>query len=324
MLHPYQPVRSFVDRQCARPTSSGRTPAVGNGIAPGEHVGDSVRRLAHDRLQPAVEALELSAGDDLDEIVYDVRKRCRRVRALLRLVRADVGDEVYRRENGALRAAARVLSAVRDTAVLVEVHDGVVATGGISPKGFRDRLVEHHEDLKAELLAGDELPRVRESLAAVLERTEAWPITSDAWDGLGAGVERVYRRGRKAMAAAYDDPGTERFHEWRKRVKYLRHQMEYLEGLWPEVIGAGVESAQVLTGILGEAHDLAVLRDALVDAGVDREREAHLLELIDSRRQFLRSRARPIGQRLYAEKPSEFVTRLRCYWEAAATPATVA
>ena len=297
---------------------------MGNGISPGEHVGDSVRRLAHDRLQPAVEALKRSPGGDLDEVVYDVRKRCRKVRALLRLVRADVGDELYKRENDALRAAARVLSPVRDAAVLVEVHDGVVAAGGISPGGFRDFLVERHEHLKGDLLAGDELPLVCERLAAVLERTEVWPITSSEWGGLGAGVERGYRRGRKAMAAAYADPGTERFHEWRKRVKYLRHQMEYLEGLWPEVIGAGVESAQALSRILGEAHDLAVLRDALADAGVDTEREAPLLELIDSRRQLLRARARPIGQRVYAEKPSEFVARLGCYWEAAATPATVA
>ncbi len=295
-----------------------------NGISPGEHVGDSVRRLAHDRLQPAVEALKLSAGADLDEVVYDVRKRCRKVRSLLRLVRADVGDELYNRENGALRAAARALSPVRDAAVLVEVHDGVIAAGGISPRGFRDFLVERHEHLKGDLLAGDELPLVCESLAAVLERTEAWPITSSEWDGLGAGVERVYRRGRRAMAAAYDDPGTERFHEWRKQVKYLRHQLEYLEGLWPEVIGAGVDSAQALTGILGEAHDLAVLGDALVEAGADPGREAPLLELVDSRRQLLRSRARPIGQRLYAEKPSELVARLGRYWEAAATPATVA
>lgn len=293
-----------------------------NGISPGAHVGDSVRRLAHDRLQPAVEALKLSPGADLDEVVYDVRKRCRRVRALLRLVRADVGDDVYRRDNRALRDAARVLSPVRDAAVLVEEHDGAVSDGAIFPTPFRASLVRHHDELREDLLAGDSLAEARESLATVLVRIEAWPLSAVDWQVLGTGVERVYAKGRRAMAAAYDDPSTERFHYWRKRVKYLHHQLALLEELWPEVMCASAETAQALTSTLGDTHDLAVLREALV-ATVD-DVNTGLLEFIDSRRQLLRARARPIGQRLYAEKPSDFVARLGCYWEAAATPATIA
>jgi CHAD domain-containing protein len=295
---------------------------VGKGISPGEHVGDSVRGLAHDRLQPAVEALLLSPGADLDEVVYDVRKRCRTVRTLLRLVRPEVGDDVYRRENRALRDAAHVLSPVRDAAVLVEEHDGAVREGGIFPDGFRDALVRRHDELRAELLAGDALAEVRESLATVLPRIGIWPVEAVDWEVVGAGVKRVYAKGRKAMAAAYDDPGTERFHYWRKRVKYLHHQLCLLEDLWPEVMSASAESAQALTAALGDAHDLAVLREALVTTfeNVDGE----VLEFIDSRRRLLRARARPIGLRLYAEKPSRFVARLGCYWEAAVTPTTAA
>ena len=268
----------------------------------------------------------MGPGADVDEVVYDVRKRCRRIRALLRLVRADVGDDVYGRENDALRAAARVLSPVRDAAVLVEVHDEVVEIGGISPAGFRDILVERHDRLRDELVGGERLPEVRESLAAALERVETWPITTMEWETVGAGVERVYGRGRKAMAAAYAEPGTERFHEWRKRAKYLRHQLALLEDLWPEVIGASAKSAQALTATLGDAHDLAVLRGALLAAGADdgTDVDPALVELIDSRRQLLRARARPIGLRLYAEKPSRFVARLGRYWEAGVLPATAA
>lgn len=292
------------------------------GISPGEHVGNAVRQLALDRLQPAVDALEVSSAADVDGVVYDVRTRCRRVRGLLRLVRDEVGDDVYRPENQALGDAARALSAVRDAVVMVEVHDEVANTGGISASGFREGLVERHEQLRGELLAGDALPRVREFLAAVLARVETWPVDTIGWSAVAAGVERVYRRGRKAMAAAYDQPSTERFHDWRKRVKYLSHQLALLEDLWPEVMSASVESAQALTSVLGDTHDLAVLRDALLEAGVDPQREAHLLELIDSRRHLLRARARPIGLRLYAEKPSPFVARLGRYWEAGPVPAT--
>lgn len=290
------------------------------------HVGDAVRRLALEQLQPAVDALELraDADTDFDDVVYDVRKRCRRVRALLRLVRAEVGEDVYSRENGALGDAARALSDVRDAAAMVQVHDALVDAGGIAPPGFRDELVERHQRLRDELLSGDAVPRVREKVSAVLARVETWPVDTVDWSALGAGIERVYRRGREAMAAADDDPTIEGFHHWRKRVKYLGHQLALLEDLWPEVMSASVESAQALTSTLGDAHDLAVLRDALVEAGVDPEREADLLELIDSRRHLFRARARPIGLRLYAEKPSRFVARLGRYWEAGPVPATAA
>jgi CHAD domain-containing protein len=299
-------------------------PGVVTGISPGVHVGDAVRRLALEQLQPAVDALELQGNADADDVVYDVRKRCRRARALLRLVRAEVGDDVYSRENGALRDAARALSDVRDAAVMVQVHDALVDAGGIAPAGFREGLVERHERLRDELLAGDALPRVREIVAAVLARVETWPVDTVEWSALGAGLERVYSRGREAMTTAFDDPSIEGFHHWRKRVKYLGHQLALLEDLWPEVMSASVESAQALTATLGDAHDLAVLRDALIEAGVDPEREADLLELIDSRRHLFRARARPIGLRLYAEKPSRFVARLGQYWEAGPVPATAA
>ncbi len=115
------------------------------GISPAEPVGDVVRCLARRRLEPAVEALRHSSEAELDEVVYDVRKRCKRVRALLRLARDGIGEDVYRRDNRALRAAARALSPLRDAAVHIEVHDEVVRAGAMPVAGFRTTLVERHD-----------------------------------------------------------------------------------------------------------------------------------------------------------------------------------
>lgn len=83
----------------------------------------------------------------MDDVAHDVRKRCKTVRALLRLIRDEVGKDVYRRENRALRDAARALSPVRDAAVLIQVHDDVVRAGAMHLSGFRLELVERHQDL---------------------------------------------------------------------------------------------------------------------------------------------------------------------------------
>ena len=287
------------------------------GISAREDVRDAVRRLAHRRLEPAVDALGLSSDVDFDEVVHDVRKRCKRVRALLRLVRDHLPDDVYRRENRTVRDAARQLSPVRDAAVLVRVHDEVVGAGAVPIPDFRTALVDDHERLRRQVLDDDTVPMLRQRLATVVGRIETWPVEEAEWDVLGVGLGRVYRRGRKAMAAALDEPTTEHFHEWRRRAKYLRLQLDLLKELWPEVIGGMAKSAHALTDVLGDEHDLAVLASALDGAAIHQEGQARLLaELIASRRALLQARARPIGLRLYAEKPSRFIARLGHYWEA--------
>ena len=294
------------------------------GISPAEPVGDAVRCLARHRLEPAVEALRHSSEAELDEVVYDVRKRCKRVRALLRVVRDGIGEDVYRRDNRALRDAARALSPLRDAAVLIEVHDEVVRAAGMPVAGFRTTLVERHDEMCRQLVEGDTLRSVGQGLATVVGRIEAWPVDTVGWDALGTGIERVYRRGRKAMAAAYDDPGTETFHRWRKRVKYLRHQLAFLEDVWPEVIGGSAKAARTLADVLGDAHDLAVLGHTLAAEVAPNGESDALAEFLLARRRDLRARARPIGLRLYAEKPSRFVARLGRYWEAADSPVRAA
>jgi CHAD domain-containing protein len=237
------------------------------------------------------------------------------VRALLRLVRPGLPDEVYTQENRTLRDAARSLSELRDAAVLVDTHDAVVEAGGTPVDGVRDELVQRHLELSIEVLDAGVLPEVRERLAAVLARIDTWPLATVDWDVLGAGLKRVYRRGRNAMAAAYDDPTAERFHEWRNRAKYLRLQLQFLKELWPEVIGGSAKSAHALADVLGDAHDLAVLRATIIERRADAQ-SGPLVEFIDARRAMLGARARPIGLRLYAEEPSRYVARLGQYWEA--------
>ena len=51
------------------------------------------------------------------------------------------------------------------------------------------------------------------------------------------GVKRVYRQGRKAFDQVKAEATVENLHEWRKQVKYLRHQLELLAPTWPKVVG---------------------------------------------------------------------------------------
>jgi hypothetical protein len=56
-----------------------------------------------------------------DGAVHKARKALKRARAMLRLMRGEIGDRGYRRANLRLRDAARPLSRLRDAVVLLDV-----------------------------------------------------------------------------------------------------------------------------------------------------------------------------------------------------------
>ena len=79
---------------------------------------------------------------------------------------------------------------------------------------------------------------------------------------------------------------------------------------------ATAEAAHRLTGLLGDHHDLAVLRGDLAGRSFSREDSEALAAAISSREDELASAAFGLGHRLYAERPKAFRRRIRAYWRA--------
>ena len=281
-------------------------------LQPDENVPDGVRRIARGQADLAVEQLDGSAGSDARAHVHEARKAFKRLRALVRLSRDALGDEVYRRENATFRDAGRRLSRVRDAAVLVQTLDDVVRRHRDElPEdafaGLRDAL---HADAETatEQIANDR--GTVDDVVATIEsgrgRLAAWPLPERAGVAtLAPGFERVYRRGRRAMRAARKDTDTEHLHELRKRAKDLWHAAQVLRPAASKPMKKLARGAHDLSDLVGEDHDLAVLLDAA------RERpdtlapgELALLDgLVGRRRARLQRKALACGRRVYARKP---------------------
>ena len=117
---------------------------------------------------------------------------------------------------------------------------------------------------------------------------------------------------------AYRRSTPEDFHKWRKRAKYLRHQMEFLAPLWPEVIAGVAVTLDRLGEILGEDHDLAELVSLLYERPdlCPNPRERSLFAaLAQQRRSELHVAAEILGRRVYAEKPGSLQARFGEYWD---------
>jgi CHAD domain-containing protein len=283
-----------------------------------DHLTDELRRIATDQVERGLAELD---GDDPNEGIHEVRKRCKKLRALVRLVR-DADEELYRRENAAFRDTARRASHLRDDAAMVEAFEKLAA-------GYEDAVdLASFEPVHEALLArrdaaatdvDEALGAVRGDLEAARGRIATWELPGDGFDVLAGGLERTYRRSRNRHRDAYAAGTTEAFHEWRKRVKYHRYQVRLLQDAWPAVLKSRRQELHTLGEFLGDDHDLAVLR-ARLHAEPDEHGGTDLVAaftgLLDRRRATLQVRADHLGARLFAEKPGAFVERIGSYWAA--------
>lgn len=281
-------------------------------------VANEIRRIVDEQIGRALEDIEGSSVDQ-HEALHEVRKRCKRIRAILRMVRDDLGKQ-YGEENAWYRDLARPLSPLRDGEALVGAVDKLVESLGDSTDrqnlaAVRAALVERRGELEERIDLGASLEEAARKLRDGRQRLDHWRLSS-GFDMLAPNIERVYRRGRNAMRDAYAKPSTRRFHDWRKRVKYHRHQLDVLSKLWKPMMETRQAAADELGNLLGDEHDLAVLRELIGDEPERFKRVdvPKLIEQVDARRQELLAAAQPLGERLYAEKPKQFLATLEHYW----------
>jgi CHAD domain-containing protein len=182
----------------------------------------------------------------------------------------------------------------------------------------RRQLVNQHETISTRLLDDEQaMVEAAENLRTGRTRVADLSINHKDFSAFGPGLYRVYRRGRRCMTAAYNQGDPALFHEWRKQVKYLWHQVEILQPLWPTMLESLALDLHQLSDYLGQTHDLAVLRQTLhalpepFNHNVDR---AELATLIDQWQVEFETAAQPLGAQIYAEKPGRFVERMATYW----------
>jgi len=287
-----------------------------------EPLADGVPRIVCEQVDRALTALSRQDGEAA-EAVHQVRKRCKKIRGLLRLVRGSF-TALYQQENAWFRDLARRLSGPRDAQAMVECFDKLrdAFSADLDPDAFagiRQSLVAG----SSEVNEGDELAdKVDKTISALQDarlRVLGWRLDEDGFAALEKGLTRTYRRARKAQRLSYQTPTPERFHEWRKRVKYHWYHLRLLRDVWPTAMKGLAAEAKQLADLLGNDHDLAVMRETLVrdrDVFDDSDHVDALLGLAQRRQDQLRVAAQSLGWRLFADKPRPFCRRLHRYWQA--------
>jgi CHAD domain-containing protein len=277
-----------------------------------KHLGPG--KNAHDRN---------ASGDEADP--NEVRKCFKKVRAALRLVREDLGDELYREENLCFRDAARLVREVRDAKMLVETVDKFPPQQLAQPiepaalAKIRAVLLANLKDVTDQAREDKVFAAAQDAATQVRARLSDWKIERDGWAAVENGLRRTYRTGYRALALAAKTSNVKILHEWRKQARHLRNQLQLLEPAWTDREKELGDQAHQLTQLLGDDHDLAVLRETLAADptayGGHRVLKG-LFTFIDRQRKELQQQAFAVGQKLYKDPPKTFTARMERYWRA--------
>lgn len=267
--------------------------------------------------------LPLQEGEHFHPSIHEFRRGVKRIRAILRLFRDEIGYSNYFRENRYFRDLARRLSPVRDYYVLHQLIE--------SMEKKRPELMDVEDFERLKKLSGlrteQESKKLLEraggfeqaatSLAQAEERMDHYCRIRESFCSMGTGIRRTYKQGRRYLGKEPGKFDAEVLHEYRKNTKYLLFQMEALQPLFPRLLKAYATTIEKHDQLLGDICDLDRL-ESFIRTGVP-----GLLPLCSAQklqgkitllRRNLMTRAFSSSYLIYAEKPGQFVKRLDAYW----------
>ena len=296
---------------------------MGYRIAPNESLGAAFRRIAGEQTDKAL--AELEASDRPTEWrVHQLRKRCKKIRALARLLRPGLAD--YGDFNRAYRDTARLVSSHRDARVMRALLREMAEQSGTGAPGRKAPLVRifRLQCAIAEKLAEPALVEAKRRLAEsnlMVERVRLQDADARVVCG---GFEKTLTRAHAALRAVADEGTSSAYHEWRKRCKYHWYHLRLLQCLLPDELADRKDCFDRLGKLVGEAHDRSVLLDRVAclpaylrEASTTRRFATLALR---QRREF-RRRALELADGFFERPADEVADALGRYWQQQDWPA---
>ncbi len=274
-----------------------------------ESTAEGAARIASSLLDAIAE--RLADGQLLSDIdIHEIRKTCKRLRALLRLLRPNLTAHEFQENDRKTRRLAIRLGPARDQAVMLATIDrltqhyaAMLASDVFGPS--REWLLQQQNSSEVHVAAHT----LRSSLEDLRTSIIALDLQSVSNKTLLAGVVECYRLARKALRQVEQQPDNDAVHALRRHTKHLFNQLTMIADLDSAGIVALIDLSHSVEEALGQVHDLSVLTTAITGAATlrrDTLRHEILGSLLESR--WIRQLSGSLRQAnmLYDRKPGKF------------------
>jgi CHAD domain-containing protein len=286
-----------------------------------ESVRKGVTRIASEQLGSAIETLKEADGHYDRTAVHEARKSVKKTRAVLRLAQPKRSGKSSRADRR-LQKVGHALSQVRDADVLLETFDLLRAHYPARLRGapfamMRRELGAMSVETRQHALLSGGIRNVARHLDTAADGTRKWKPHRRGFRALEPGLEAAFRAARRALADTRKTPNDETYHTWRKRVKTHWYQVRLLEKIDPKPMKRYAGRLKRLERLLGDDHNLSVLKCCLDRVHALRDRPDARAELdasIVHLQSQLRIQAHALGEEIYGKKPAAFARTIEQGW----------
>jgi CHAD domain-containing protein len=265
---------------------------------------------------------QIVSGSRVHISIHEARKNIKKIRSILRLVRHEIGEEIYHELNTFYRESGQQVAQLRDDTSIIELLEGSkkrIKSGDLqlaiqksirlTKKKRETEFIEFHKN-KTDI----QLSKAFDEKAKVLSRLQ---ISGNPEIFIMKSLNKIYINTTKRMKLAEAEGTNEAYHNWRKQVKYLMFQMMLLKNAWPNFFNAYIIELGNLQKLLGNLHDLDILNSLVVKGDLlplNKNQKGILLKYIYPRRASLKKQVHTIGNLLFTESSPAFSKRLLGIW----------
>ena len=266
-----------------------------------ETMAAGIRRIAREQLQGTLTEIGGVVAGKEGEAVHATRKHIKKIRALLRLMRTEIGKKIFTEENRRLRDVARGFSGSRDARVQLQLLEKLREENHQDRLAFSQTAVALEEEMRSHADSfGPQRHEAEATLQGICDRLDGWPVDGLRIDDLCCAL-RILISVVAIVSVASGRNQLRIIFSWRKRVKDIWYQTRILQNLNPAVICEMADAAKILGRQLGDLHDLAFFASGWKPRKAGEGERAALLGLICARECELQEIALDLGARFLGE-----------------------
>ena len=293
----------------------------GFSISNTESISINIHRILLDQFHSIIMQSEMSQ-EEVHKSIHESRKSMKRIRAVLRMIRDEIGYSSYYRENTFYRDLSRKLSEIRNFEVLSGSIKNLQEDLSNTIPADVFALLEEELGRQRNMVMGGQagLSQLLKEIAGKVEiardRIYDFPIRHNDFRAFEGGLFRMYSQGKRYLRKVKKNPSPIQLHDLRKRMKYFGYQVEILQPIFPGPMRAYASTLETVAENLGIYHDLQVLQEFLSESNIipDYKVNEALQEACLAKKSMLLYNIWPMADIAYSEKPAAMVNRLASYW----------
>src|SRR5262245_17838880 len=157
-----------------------------------ESVEEGIKRIVNEEIDQAIKEID-SPRLTNTETIHEVRKHCKKIRSVLRLVRPQFED-TYRFENAWFRDTAKGLAGLRDAEAIIETYDDLLDkfSAQVDRRAFasmrRALTLRQKKIFEESGNLNQKLKKIRARVHKAAARVADWKLTVDEFDGIEGGL----------------------------------------------------------------------------------------------------------------------------------------